>query len=195
MTEQWAKLTDLPDSVRAALKSVDYGRADIRVEVSANVVLSSSGGKGARHFAILVNLTTGEYRTTWGSWGGQNPFTPGNAVDNDANSYPLPDNAVAIRGAHIGGQPTYAVIHIPASMTARMLPAPPAELTQEEKDGLYCYGSIKGGAYRREELARRRVSAACVDTLVERGFIKRNKAGAGAITTDGRNALGGYRGH
>lgn len=193
--QTFVRIAELPDPVRAALKSVDYGRADIAVEVATEVVLSSSGGKGSRAFASLVNLATGQHVTSWGSWGGQNPFTPGNAVDNDSNAYPLPPEGVAIRGSVGGGRPTYAVIVVPASMTDRILPAPPAELTKAERDALYCFACIKGGQYRRDELARRRVAPATVDAMVERGYVKRNAAGAGSITTEGRNAMGDYRGY
>ena len=53
---------------------------------------------------------------------------------------------------------------------------------------LYCFAAIKGGEYRRDEMRRRNVSAATVDSLVERGYLKRNRAGATQITTQGKNA-------
>jgi hypothetical protein len=88
----------------------------------------------------------------------------------------------------------WAQLHIPAAMTAKILPAAPAELTADERNALYCHHGIKGGQYRRDELRKRNVPASVIDDLVSQGWLKRNKAGAVQITTDGKNALGNYRG-
>jgi hypothetical protein len=184
----------LPECVQAALKSVNYHRADISVEPRESVMLSYPGGAGRKGFAILVNLTTGEYRTVWGSWGGANMFNPRNAVDLDSSRHTLPANGVAISGA-IGHPRTYATIYCPPSMATAFLPAPTAELTDAERHALYCHRAIKGGEYRREEMRRRRVGPDVVDALVTRGLLKRNAAGAVAITTDGRNAVGDWPGY
>jgi hypothetical protein len=186
---------DLPAPVVAALESVGYGRKDIEVKASTTVTLGSGAGNGSRAFVVLVDLTSGRSVTQQGSWGGANMFDRSNPVDNDHNSYPLPPNGVAITGQRGGGQPVYARLNVPASMVDRILPAAGPELSPEERDALYCHKSIKGGQYRRDELARRRVSAATVDAMVERGYLARNRAGATSITTDGKNALGDYRGH
>lgn len=190
---QYVKVKDLPTAVQAALTSVGYGRVDIEVRASATVVLSSSGGSGSRGFTTLVNLTTGQHQTSWGSWGGQNMFDRSNAVDNDRNEYPLPADGLAITGTQSGGQPIYAVVHVPASMVDRMLPAAAAEFTTEEKDALYAHACVKGGQYRRDHLVRKGVRPETVTDLVTRGLLSRNKAGATSVTTDGRNALGDYR--
>lgn len=190
----YVSVKDLPAPVVAALQSVGYGKADIQVSVSTDVELSSSSGDGSRAFVTLVNLTSGQHVTHWGSWGGANMFDRTNPVDNDDRRYALPPNGLAIKGIR-SSHPTYAVIHIPASMTDRMLPTAGPSLTAEERDALYCHKAVKGGTYRRDELQRRRVGAATVDAMVERGYLARNKAGATSITTDGRNALGDYRGH
>jgi hypothetical protein len=189
----YVQVKDLPAPVVVALKSVDYGRADIEVRPATSVVLSDSGTTGRKAFAVLVSLTTGQHQTIWGSWGGPNMFVA-NPVDSDTRSYPLPSDGVALTGS-IGPHGTFATLHIPATMVDRMLPSAGPELTTEERDALYCHKAIKGGAYRRDELSRRKVSAATVDAMVDRGFLKRNKAAATSITTDGKNALGDYRGY
>lgn len=183
----YVKIASLPTSVQAALKSVNYGKADIEVRPGTTVTLSSSSGNGYRAFVTLVNLTTGQHATTWGSWGGANMFDPGNAVDNDDRPYPLPADGVAITGQKGGTTPVYATLHVPASMVDRLLPAP-STLTDAERDALYCYVSVRGGAYRKDELRRRNVAAATIDALVTRGLLTRNRAGAVAVTTDGKNA-------
>lgn len=190
----WVKVTELPDSVQAALDSVSYGRVDIEVKVASTLVMSSAGCDGRRAFVTLVNLSTGERATELGSWGGENMFNPLNAVDRDNQPYPLPPNGVVVLGS-TGYPRTFATLHIAPSLTDRMLAAPAPEVTEEERNALYCFASIKGGEYRRDEMRRRKVSPGTVDALVERGWLKRNRALATQITTEGRNALGDWRGY
>jgi hypothetical protein len=192
----YADVADLPDAIRNALKAVGYGRSNIRVVQASTVQLGDTGpGGGKRAFTVLVNLTTGERVVRRGSWGGANMFDRANAVDNDRGEYVLPANGVAICGSE-GYGPVYATLHVsgasvlmPAQLAVTSTPTPKVEL-----DALYAHGCIKGGQYRRDELRRRNVPAGVVDDLVERGLLSRNKAGATAITTAGRNALGEYRG-
>jgi hypothetical protein len=190
----YVSVKDLPPAVVKALDGVGYGRTDIEVKAGTTVTLGSSGGKGKRSFVSLVNLSTGEARTEYGSWGGPNMFDRSNRVDNDHQSYPLPSNGVAITGSSGGGHPVWAQLHVPATMVDRMLPAAGETLTDEEQDALYCYKAIKGGQYRTDALRRLHVHPATVDSLVERGYLERNRAGATKITTKGKNAFDGTRG-
>jgi hypothetical protein len=190
----YALVTDLPEAVRRALTAVSYGRKDIEVKASATVVLGDSGaGNGRQSFAVLVNLTTGEHTVSRGSWGGENMFVRDNAVDSDRNAYPLPGDGVAITGVRGGGQPVWAQLHIPASMVDRMLPGPTVALSDVQLTALYCHKALKGGAYRRDALSRANIGPDVIDALVSAGLLSRNRAGAVAITTDGRNALGDFR--
>ena len=196
MTTTYVTVKDLDAPIQEALASVGYGRKDIAVKVSATVELSGASGDGYRAFAILVNLVTGDYETHQGSWGGTNAFTR-TAVDDDTRHHTLPGHGVVITGQRGGGRPVYATLHIPASMTARILPpAAGPELTPEMVEGLFCHVSVRGGAYRREALQRRNVTPATLDALVELGLISRNRAGATQVTTAGRNAFAatGHRG-
>lgn len=192
---EYLAVADLPAAVRDALSVLNYGRKDIRVVAAESVTLAGSSGDGYQAYACLINLADGTWRIERGSWGGANMFARDNAVDNDTRAYPLPAHGVAVTGSRGGGQPVSATLHIPASMVARMLPAPAAELSKEDRDALYCHKVLKGGAYRREELRRRGVRTAAIDALVERGLLTRNRAGAVQITTAGKNALGDYRGY
>ncbi len=191
---EYVNVKDLPLSVRDALRAVSYGKADIEVRTETTVTMSDAGQSGRRAFVTLINLTSGQTRTVHGSWGGQNMFNTANAVDNDTNAYPIPDNGAILRGS-TGGGGTWATLHIPASMRAGILPAAPESITKEERDALYCHKSIKAGAYRRDEMTRRRVTPETVDALVTRGYLKRNAAGSVTITTAGKNAVGDYRGY
>jgi hypothetical protein len=192
MTE-FVLVKDLPPAVQAALESVSYGSKDIKVKAAESVHLGDAGaGNGRKAFVVLVNLDNGTHQTIMGSWGGQNMFDKTNPVDNDRGVHALPGNGLAITGS-IGTGPTWATIHIPASMTARILPTGSGiEVTDDEKNVLACYLGYTS-AYRKELFARKGVKAEVFDGLVARGLIKRNKAGATSITTDGKNVVGYYR--
>lgn len=185
---------DLPEPVQRALSQVGYGRKDIEVIPRAEVVLSQSGGKGRQGFVALVNLTTAAVAVTWGSWGGENMFDRTNPVDLDHRPYALPADGVAVTGVRGGGQPVWAQLNVPASMMARILPGPPTELTDAERDALSAYVGYTS-AYRKEQLSRWGIGTDVIDQLVTRGFLTRNKAGATAVTTAGKNAVGNYRRH
>jgi hypothetical protein len=185
---------NLPAAVQTALEAVGYGRADIEVRASETVTLGTMGsGAGRQAFAVLVNLTTGAHHVERGSWGGINMFERDNAVDNDQNAYPLPADGVAITGARGGGRPVFATLHVPASMVNRILPAGRKEtLSDLERDVLGAFAGYTS-AGRKEWLERNAVPADTVDGLVTRGLLKRNRAGATQITTDGKNAVGSHR--
>lgn len=191
---EYVDVTDLPAPIQSALKSVGFGKANISVEASATVHLGNSGsGKGSRAFTVLVDLDTGKSVTTHGSWGGVNMFNPSNAVDNDDRAYALPPNGVAIMGSTGGGKPTMARLHIPASMVSRIITAGPVEaLPTDQLTALAIFTGYKA-SYRAEELARYKVPASTLDTLVAAGLLKRNRAGATSVTTAGQNAVSDYR--
>lgn len=207
---------ELPPSLRAALKSVGFRRSDITVTPVETIQMSGAYGKGYRAFIVLVNLATGKHDVKYGSWGGANMFTQ-SAVDTDRKEYPIPPNGAAIKGQEGGGRPTMASIYVNPQAIAAMLPAT-EKLTDEEKrfldmwEGLTsagrkyefermmqdAYFSVKPGfspegrkeALRAEQEKKREIEA-MIDSLVKRGLLARNKAGATKITTKGRNALRG----
>jgi hypothetical protein len=189
----WVAVTDLPDAVRATLAAVSYGRSDIEVRVTTTAVMSHGGSQGTRAFTAMVNLDSGEREIVRGSWGGANMFAPTNPVDRDGTEYPLPANGVIVMGSE-GYPRTFAALYVSPALMPRMIAAPPAELSPVERDALWCHVGIRGGQYRRDELRRRKVQPGTVDALVARGLLKANRAGAVQVTTDGRNALGDYRG-
>jgi len=183
----------LAPALRSALAAVGFKRADISVEARETVTLDYPADDGARGFATLVDLETGRHETMIGSWGGANMFSPRNRVDLDRTARPLPPGTVLVKGQN-GGRGCFAHLYVHPDLLPKLLPAP-VELTQGERDGLYCHISLKSGEYRREELRRRRVTQADLDSLVARGFLKRNAAGSTQVTVEGKNACGNYRGY
>lgn len=95
-------VSDLPECLIDALKSVGYGKRDIEILPRDETSISYGGGSGRRGFAILVNLSTGKYETHFGSWGGANAFNPENQVDLNTQSYPIPENGAVILGSEGG---------------------------------------------------------------------------------------------
>jgi hypothetical protein len=182
------EVKELSTPVRRALDSVAYGRKDIKLIAAESVEGSGAGGSGVRAFTIAVNLDTGERKGAYGSWGGDNPWS-NSPVDRDHTPIPIPENGIVIKGTR-GGGPTWAQIYAHPNVVGRFLSSSDEEeLSETEQQALYCFfGSIKGGEYRRDEMRRRGVSAATVDGLVEKGYLKRNRAGATTITTRGKNA-------
>ncbi len=184
-TGHHVKVKALPDTLQRALQAGGYRREDIAVRPCETACLADMGGAGRRGFVTFVDLVTGQIKTTKGSWGGSNMFNPRNAVDNDQSDVPIPDNVAVIQGSE-GHGPTFASVLINPGNMAALLPAQ-AEVTDHEKAILTVYATIKGG-YRQGELDYIRAVASEVDALVERGLLKRNKAGATRVTTEGKNA-------
>ncbi len=187
----YAPISSLPDSLRQALESVSYHRKDISIEARETASLNDAGSDGCKAFVILVDLETGQRKTTWGSWGGPNAFSPRNAVDLDTRDYPIPPNAAVVRGSI--GNTTYATILVSPSTVAPLLPKV-EKLADSDARILYCYVAIKGGQYRQTELQhviRKHPDIdldQAIEALVSKGYLKRNKAGATQITTKGKNA-------
>ena len=183
------EVKSLAPAVQRALKSVAYGATDIKVIAAESVEGQVGANDGQRGFVLVLNLDTGAMRTVRGSWGGSNPFG-GNLVDRTDERIELPANGAVIKGQQ-GYPRTFATIYAhPNAFASAGLPSgePDEQLTDTEQHAIYCFAAIKGGEYRRDEMRRRGVTPAAVDGLVERGYLKRNRAGATQITTKGKNA-------
>lgn len=180
------EVKELSAGLRAVLARVAYHRADIAVEAAETVDVHVAGGSGRRGFAFVVNLDTGAFEGRMGSWGGQNMFVRGPVDDGEVVS--LPENGAVVKGTT--GNGTYARIFAHPAAFGRLLPSGEAEetLTDEEAVALGAHVCLKGGQYRRDCLQRNRVRPETIDGLVDRGYLKRNRAGATQVTTKGRNA-------
>lgn len=185
----YANVKDLPPSLRAALESVGYRRPDVELQTSETASRHDCGSAGRRSFSIVVDLATGQSSHERGSWGGANMGNPDNAVDLDSAEYPIPKNVAVITGSE-GYKGVLATITVRPDAIAPLLPAR-SELTDRERWILYCYHGLKSSGRRHEwSRVRKPPTEDELQSLVSRSLIKRNKAGASQITTEGKNALG-----
>jgi hypothetical protein len=186
----YATVKELREPLRAALAAVGYGGRDVELVPATTVDPTVGGGDGMRGFVTVVNLDTGVRQTVNGSWGGSNPFSH-SPVDQTTERIELPPNGAVVKGTR-GYPRTFATVYAhPSAVGANLLPSgAPADdvLTDADQQALYCFAAIKGGEYRRDEMRRRGVTEEQVNSLVLRGYLKRNKAGATQITTKGKNA-------
>lgn len=184
----YVEVKQLGSALRAALDSVNYGATDVSVEPAESIEPHVSGGSGQRGFVIVVNVETGEFHGLRGSWGGSNIGNPTNPVDLSSDKIDIPPNGAVIKGT-TGHPRTFAWVFAHPEAFGKYLPSGVEEgLTEVEQQALYCFGAIKGGEYRRDEMRRRGVTVEVVDVLVARGYLKRNRSGATQITTKGKNA-------
>ena len=173
----------LPPALRDLLRStLEYGSTDIALEARESVSRMDCGGQGRRAYFAAINLATGQHSITWGSWGGANPYAP-NPVDLDDSQYPIPAGVVVIKGS-IGYPRAFASLYALPTTLAPMLPAAPS-VSKREAAILGVFNSIKGG-YRARYLEG--VATSEIESLIHRRLLKKNKAGAISITTEGKNA-------
>jgi hypothetical protein len=197
--DRYLPVRDLPRSLQAALQAVEYGRKDIEVKARETFDPSAAGGGGRRGFVAACKMDdSGTYEIEWGSWGGENPFT--HTIEGVRGEVPIPPEVAFVRGSIGGGHPTNASVYVsPHAMNPALLVAGP-EVTPKEAKILAIFKGLKS-SYRPEYLdrlqekegiegsrARQATTDREIDSLIERGFLSRNKAGSISITTEGRNA-------
>ena len=180
-------VSNLPQCLIDALKSVAYNKRDIEILPRDKTSISYAGGDGRRGFAILVNLSTGEHKTYTGSWGGANAFNQNNQVDLNTQNYTIPENGAVILGSE--GNKTFATIYLnPKNVLAALSEGD--VLSDLDRKIMYAYGCLKSGPYRNEELNRCGVKDPKNDpnvlSLISRKFLKIDGRGI-QMTTEGRN--------
>lgn len=187
-------VSDLPECLIDALKSVAYGKRDIEIVAKEKVSILYPGGAGRRGFAILVNLATGETETHTGSWGGANGFNPQNQVDRNDQSYPIPENGAVILGSE--GDKTFATIYLNPKNVAPLLSSGDP-LSEDDRKIMYAFGCLKSGAYRNEELSLLGIKDPKNDpkirSLIGRGFLKQDGRGI-QMTLSGKNTRQSFAG-
>lgn len=178
---------DLPPFVQSTLKRLGYHARDIKIEMAETVSPIDYGGRGQQGKLVIIDMRNWSvFKELHGSWGGANMFNPNNAVDLDDNEYPIPVNAMVIKGS-FGYHKFARIILNPVNAQKFLPPAEINELTDTEKSILGVYRGIKS-SYRKEYLKNiKGFSQELIKGLADKGFLKINKAGAVSVTTKGKN--------
>lgn len=181
------RVKDLPDCLKEALKSVEFGAQDIGVEVSNTISALSQGGTGSRGFTLVVELSSGKFTKRLGSWGGASVEMK--QVDFDDRETPLLEGFAVIKGT-MGFPRTIATINVNPVNVAKFLPEP-CSITERQKNILKAFVNLTS-AGRKDEWARDPVNAPTVeelDELVKLKLLSRSSNGATKITVEGKNAI------
>jgi hypothetical protein len=185
----YVQVHSLPNTVQGLLRTLGYGRKDIRVETATEICPMGAGGAGIREFCGILNMGTGEHKVEYGSWGGANPFNPQNRVDLDRSYYVIPPNFCVIQGHSGGGRPVYCTLTIRPDAVLPCLPGKVALTARLQwiLDTLKRYNSVG----RKDEFNRYDhvpPSADEYQALESLDLIKISKSGAISVTTAGKNA-------
>jgi len=182
----FAETRELPECLKAALKSVGYFKRDVELVGKTELKLSSNTCfSHCRSFTVVVDLASGTSRTEWGSWGGANPFEA-KAVDRDETMYPMTIGVAVIKGESGGNGMCFAKLYLHPDNIVKMLPEQPT-LTERQKGVLKIFDGLKP-AYRKSELEREGLTTDDIEECLKLGFL--DKKGNGTkITTAGKNAL------
>lgn len=208
---------DLPEWIRAGLRRVGYAKPSVGVTARESVSVVSYGGAGLRDFFLKISSVTGVGDLWLGSYGGPNPWSH-NRVDGTDPRFlsattedrlTLDATTGAITGSQAGDAARYATVSVHPDVFNAVAPVKTNACTEDEHKIFRIY-SVKAGEYRNDEMrrafpcqhgsycsrtvcqeARKPVIDAIVDSLVARGLLKKNKAGAVSFTTEGKNAARG----
>lgn len=184
----YAQIKELPNSVLALLTLANFHKKEIQVRFVSELSISQGGGDGRRSlvgFAMLDGSREPEINR--GSWGGANPFEA-KAPDCDHRMHTMVIGSCVFIGSE-GYGPTHGVLYIHPENAAKFLPEK-GTVTDRELMILEQFKTLTS-AGRKNEWARypsNKPTDAELDSLVCRGLLSRNRAGAMAITTAGRNA-------
>ena len=181
----YIQVNSLPYHLQSALGSLDYKRKDISIEGKEQTSIQCAGGEGQRAFAMWIDFNSGKRTLYEGSYGGPNKHNPDNIVDMDGSP-----RDVTIHGAWIigmQGNKTTARLVVHPYVLGKLLPKTPSGMTNREQRILAIFRSYKP-AYRAKVLTSMFAKEEELNSLVQRGFLKRSSNGAVQITTDGKNA-------
>lgn len=183
----YAKVAELPDTIRQTLSNLGYHRKDIFLSAKEEVSPSVCGGDGKRGFCIILNVSTGKKKKMWGSWGGSNMFNPNNQVDLDTNMYKIPDDFCVITGTI--GNGTYAELTVNPNNMLKALPEAP-DISDRDKWILYTFKGLTSAGRKNEWNREDDIPTEDdLNRLASAGYLKRSKNGATRITTEGKNII------
>lgn len=184
----YVDVKELPDNVRAALRSVNFNKENIRVVVVESFEPRPPSADGRRGFLAVISLKEGSdksFDVRWGSFGGANMFTK--TIDDIEGSAPIPNDAAFITGLSDAGPgyPAMATLYIgPTNICSNLLPIH-SDLTDRQRKILAMFKGYTS-AYRKKELAAKKVTEEEIQYLIDKGFLAKKGGGIG-ITTHGKN--------
>ena len=180
-------LVDLPEVARAALKSVGYSGSDIWFAIAADNKVSlhsNASGDGCRSFTTVIDLSTGRYETTWGSWGGSNMFVK-TVVDDCQQLFEMNFNCMVIKGTIGGNTRSWGTVYLRSDNVIKgLLDA----ATISEREYVVLHAQSRVGAYKKEYLSRNHVTEEELQNLVKAGYLSKVGRGLG-LTVKGKNAM------
>lgn len=184
----FVKLKELPPIVKEALNKVGYHRVDILVEAAEEASLIAPYGDGYQSYAVAIDTKTNEIsREVTSNWGGGGWYSPKKTLDRPG-TLKLPENGMVIVGQRGGGRPVSAKLYAHPALLAPLLKpasAPEEEYTLAELIALVNFVALKP-AYRPP------IKPETLAKFIEKGLVKKNKAGALSITTAGKDLVGDY---
>lgn len=164
-----------------------YSGRKFKVESSADVTLHSDSWEGGSKVSYrLIDLETGEVRGVTREFG--NPYTnPSGQVPTVA----LRPGLAVVAHSIFCGKDTGLTAYLHPDNFVAMLP-PAIEMSADERRALDIIGSYKGGHHRAEAWrglpGRYEAANPLIQSLAAKRLVTINRAGAVAITTEGRNA-------
>lgn len=177
----YLNINDLPTLVFEALKARGYTRKDIQLKARDKVTMSLGGWDGKRGYCDVIQLDCQSISQNTGSWGGANAFNPTNRVDLSDEPISIGPKTVVIQG-YEGYKPMATcychsdLLNSYGSMTE--------EASERECKVLGWFVQYKA-SYRKPWVDAE--PPELIDGLVSKGWLKRNRAGALSITTQGKN--------
>jgi len=180
----YVPLNDLPTLIFEALKARGYNKKDIEVKAKNSVSISVGGWEGKRGYTDVINMRTRSIVQHTGSWGGPNIFSHRNKVDMSDSNIEITPDTVIIQG--YSGYKPLASCYCHESWLSRFGSTATEETTEREKKVLGWFVSYKA-SYRKPWVDAE--PPELINGLVNRGLLKRNRAGALSITTAGKNVV------
>jgi hypothetical protein len=180
----------LPSTIQKAIGKIKHSGRDIEVITCDSVNPEYCGDDGSRGvFGIFDSNGNGQVH--YGSWGGPNMFSAP-AVDKFDADVNLPDGKFALKGSN--GSFNHIKLYANATTIEGICPQTDADIELDEVEYEILWAHVnRTSAYRKQHYFEHKIPdnrlSLAISSLVGKGLIKQNKAGATSITTEGRNAL------
>lgn len=181
----YLNVNDLPTLALSVLKSRGYTRKDIQLVAKEKVSMSVGGWDGKRGYCDVVDLSSNSVQRNTGSWGGPNAFNSTNRVDLSDESISIGPKTMVIQGYE--GHKPMATCYCHSDLFSdysALNETLGAKASVEEREVLSWFVQYKA-SYRKPWVDAK--PPELIDGLVSKGWLKRNRAGALSITTQGKN--------